>query len=91
MNCKLLSSASSAATGAQPFCFVVLGKTQGLIDFREGQKPNECQALVTYTVILATREAEIRRISVHSQSGQIVCETLFQKTLHLKKKKKGGW
>jgi hypothetical protein len=27
-------------------------------------------------IILATREAEIRRIMIQSQSGQIVCETL---------------
>jgi hypothetical protein len=30
-------------------------------------------------VILATREAEIRRIAVRSHHGQIVCETLSQK------------
>jgi hypothetical protein len=30
-------------------------------------------------VILATQEAEIRRIEVQSQPGQIVCETLSQK------------
>jgi hypothetical protein len=30
-------------------------------------------------VILATQEAEIRRIEVRSQPGQIVCETLSQK------------
>jgi hypothetical protein len=30
-------------------------------------------------VILATQEAEIRRIMVQSQSGQIVYETLSQK------------
>jgi hypothetical protein len=29
--------------------------------------------------ILATQEAEIRRIKVQSQSGQIVCETLSRK------------
>jgi hypothetical protein len=39
-------------------------------------------------VILATQEAEIRRISVQSQPRQIVEETLSQKTLH---KKKGWW
>jgi hypothetical protein len=32
-------------------------------------------------VILATQEAEIRRIVVPSQPGQIVCETLSQKCL----------
>jgi hypothetical protein len=30
-------------------------------------------------VILATQEAEIRRITVPSQPGQIVCETLSRK------------
>jgi hypothetical protein len=38
---------------------------------------------LTY-VILATQEVEIRRISVQSQPGQIVQETLPQKTLHKK-------
>jgi hypothetical protein len=33
-------------------------------------------------VILATKEAEIRRITVQSQHGQIVHETLSLKTLH---------
>jgi hypothetical protein len=33
-------------------------------------------------VILATQEAEIRRIKVQSQPGQIVHKTLFRKTLH---------
>jgi hypothetical protein len=32
-------------------------------------------------VILATQEAEIRRIMVQSQPGQIVCKTLSQKYL----------
>jgi hypothetical protein len=32
-------------------------------------------------VILATQEAEIRRIVVRSQPGQIVCETLSRKSL----------
>jgi hypothetical protein len=32
-------------------------------------------------VILATQEAEIRRIVVQSQPGKIVCETLSQKYL----------
>jgi hypothetical protein len=39
-------------------------------------------------VILATQEAEIRRIMVQSQPGQIVCKTLSQKTLH--KNRAGG-
>jgi hypothetical protein len=33
-------------------------------------------------VIIATQEAEIRKIAVGSQPGQIIHETLFQKTLH---------
>jgi hypothetical protein len=33
-------------------------------------------------VILATKEAETRRISIQSQSGQKVHETLSRKTLH---------
>jgi hypothetical protein len=35
-------------------------------------------------VILATQEAEIRRIMVLSQPGQIIGETLFRKTLSQK-------
>jgi hypothetical protein len=35
-------------------------------------------------VILAAREAEIRRIAVQSQPVQIVCETISRKTLHKK-------
>jgi hypothetical protein len=34
--------------------------------------------------ILATQEAEIRKIVVQSQSGQIVHKTLSRKTLHKK-------
>jgi hypothetical protein len=36
-------------------------------------------------VILATQEAEIRRIMVQSQPGQIVGETLSRKNLHKKR------
>jgi hypothetical protein len=43
-----------------------------------------CQWLMP--IILATQEAEIR-ITVQSQTGQIVCKTLFQKNPSLKK----GW
>jgi hypothetical protein len=39
------------------------------------------------SVILATQEAEIRRLMVQSQPGQIVHNTLFQKK---KSQKKGG-
>jgi hypothetical protein len=38
------------------------------------------------SVTLATQEAEIRRIAVQSQPGQMVHKTLSQKTLHKK-----GW
>jgi hypothetical protein len=38
-------------------------------------------------VILATQEAEIRRIMVQSQPGEIVCETLSQKN----PTQKQGW
>jgi hypothetical protein len=37
-------------------------------------------------VILATQEAEIRRITVQSQLQQTVCETLSQKKNHYKEK-----
>jgi hypothetical protein len=37
------------------------------------------------SVILATQETEIRRITVQSQPGQIVCKTLSQKNLHKKR------
>jgi hypothetical protein len=33
-------------------------------------------------VILATQKVEIKRTEVRRQLGQIVCETLSQKTLH---------
>jgi hypothetical protein len=42
-------------------------------------------------VILATQEAEIRRIAVQSQPGQIVPETLSQKTHHTHKKGLVEW
>jgi hypothetical protein len=35
-------------------------------------------------VILATQEAEIRRITVQSQQGQIVCETLSRRNIYKK-------
>jgi hypothetical protein len=39
------------------------------------------------SVILATQEAEIRRIEVQSQPRQIVCETLSKKKKKKKKEK----
>jgi hypothetical protein len=39
-------------------------------------------------LIIATQEAEIRRLTVRSQPGQIVHETLSRKTLH--KNRDGG-
>jgi hypothetical protein len=44
--------------------------------------------LVATPVILATQEAQIRRITIPSQPGKIVLETLSQKTHH--KKRAGG-
>jgi hypothetical protein len=35
-------------------------------------------------IIIATQEAEIRRIAVQSHPGKIVCETLSRKTHHKK-------
>jgi hypothetical protein len=42
------------------------------------------QWLTPVILILATQEAEIRKIKVQSQPGQIVAETLSQKTHHKK-------
>jgi hypothetical protein len=41
---------------------------------------------VTHTCILATQEAEIRRITVQSQPGKIVFENLSQKYSAQKKR-----
>jgi hypothetical protein len=41
-------------------------------------------------VILATQEAEIRRIAVQSQPRQIICDTLSQKKKNPSQKKAGG-
>jgi hypothetical protein len=46
---------------------------------------NFSQVPVAQPVILATQEAEIRRIMVRGQSGQIVREILSRKTLHKKR------
>jgi hypothetical protein len=45
-----------------------------------------CWVLVAQPIILATQEAEIRKIKDGNQPGQIVCETLSQKKIHHKKK-----
>jgi hypothetical protein len=37
-------------------------------------------------IILVNQEAEIRKIKVQSQSGEIVCETLFKKKEPITKK-----
>jgi hypothetical protein len=52
-------------------------------------RENTSQALVVHASG-GTQEAEIRRIVVRYQRGQIVCNTLSQKTLHKKKKRKIG-
>jgi hypothetical protein len=44
-------------------------------------KNNNSQAPVLRPIILATWEAEIRRIVVQGQLGQRVCKTLSQKYL----------
>jgi hypothetical protein len=50
-----------------------------------------CSFLARFTsVILATQEAEIRRIMVKSQPWQIVVETLSQKNYHKKEVWQGG-
>jgi hypothetical protein len=43
------------------------------------------QAPVAYSIILATWEAEIRRIMIQSQPGKIAGDTLSQKNLSQKK------
>jgi hypothetical protein len=53
------------------------------------QKTNQARSWWLIPVILATQEAEIRRIKVRGQLRQIVRETLSQKTLH-QKNKAGG-
>jgi hypothetical protein len=42
-------------------------------------KTNRVQCLWLTPVTLPTQETETRRISVQSQPGQIICETLSQK------------
>jgi hypothetical protein len=47
-----------------------------------------CQWLTP--IILATQEAEIRKMMVQSQPGQIVCKTLSQKKPFTQKNRAGG-
>jgi hypothetical protein len=49
------------------------------------QKEDVARCQLLTPVILATQEAEIRRIVVWNQPGQVVHETLSQKTLSQKK------
>jgi hypothetical protein len=56
--------------------------------FSSGSESRKARRQWLTPVILATREAEIRRITVRSQPGQIVCEILSRKTLH--KNRVGG-
>jgi hypothetical protein len=65
--------------------YVIKRATQGVEMLPLKCDGSECQWLLP--VILATQEAEIRRIAVQSQSRQIVLETLSQKTFT----KKGWW
>jgi hypothetical protein len=55
----------------------------------EGEKVSRRHGAVIMTVILATQEAEIRRIMVQSQHSQIVHETLSQ--IYLTQKMLAEW
>jgi hypothetical protein len=54
------------------------------VEFRDHRRAITSWAQIT-PVILATQEAEIRRIVVQSKSGKIVCETLSRKIFHKNK------
>jgi hypothetical protein len=59
-----------------------------LLDFQQQKKKKKVSHQWLTPVILATQEAEIRRIEVHSQPRQMVYETLSQKN---PSQKKGWW
>jgi hypothetical protein len=65
--CKALSSNSSPNKGREE------GRK------KERGRKGASQVVVAYLVILATQEAETRRIAVQSQPGQIVYEPLSRK------------
>jgi hypothetical protein len=75
----------------QPFCALVIFHTV-LIFFAQASLGPRSSCLAGHQwlmpVILATQDAEIRRILVRSQSRQTVLGTLSQKTLH---KNRTGW
>jgi hypothetical protein len=57
---------------------------------REGEGERGAGRRWLTPVILTNQEAEIRRISVGSQPGQIVCETLSQTNKQKSQKRAGG-
>jgi hypothetical protein len=56
--------------------------TQGIIEQHSLKKDNSAGRWWLTHVILTAQEGEIRRITVQSQSRQIVLETLSRKTHH---------
>jgi hypothetical protein len=63
-------------------CLFVRQKVPRCLKKKKKREKARCSWLTP--VILATQEAEIRKIMVQSQPGQIVHETLSRKTLHKK-------
>jgi hypothetical protein len=57
----------------------------------QGTERKKMPVLTRMLVILVTQKAEIRRIMVQSQPGQIVLETLFQKKKPHHKKSLVEW